>query len=78
MLIHHSPNLNHWFDQSLRRENVAQPQGWIEDLAHCASVDDAAGVIETLQTREWGTGVPKLRVVIILKNIGVTGTRKFD
>src|SRR6267143_833995 len=54
MLVHHSTNFDHWLDQLLRRKNVTQSQGGIEDLTHCACVDNTAGVIQPLQTWEWG------------------------
>src|SRR5438132_10367561 len=35
-------------------------------------------MVEPLQAREWGTGITKLRVVIVLKNVGVARARKID
>src|SRR5258707_8357755 len=78
MLIHHGANLDHRFDQLLRREDITQAQGWVEDLTHCACVDDTAGVIEPLQAWEWGTGIAKFGVMVVLENVCVTGTRKID
>src|SRR5437899_8266116 len=78
MLIHHSANLDYRFDQLFRCEDVTQAQGWVEDLAHGAGVDDAPGVIESLQTWEWGTGITKFRVVIVLENVSVAGAREID
>src|SRR5207249_11644525 len=68
ILIHHSANLDYRFDQLLRCEDVTQAQGWVEDLAHGAGVDDAPGVIESLQTWKWGTGITKFRIVIVLRS----------
>src|SRR6266550_3236314 len=78
MLIHDSANLDHRFDQLLRCEDVAQAQGRVENLTHCAGVDDTTGVIEPLQTWEWGTGITKFRVVIVLENISVARAREID
>src|SRR5438067_8320706 len=78
MLIHHSPNLDHRFDQLLWRYDITKPQGRIEDLAQCSGIDDTADVVETLQTWEWGTRVTKFRVVIVLENVGVTRSREID
>src|SRR6266480_1093146 len=78
MLIHDSANLDHRFDQLLRCEDVAQAQGRVENLTHCAGVDDTTGVIEPLQTWEWGTGITKFRVVIVLENVSVARARKID
>src|SRR6266516_6463553 len=78
MLIHHSANLDYRFDQLLRCEDITQAQGWVEDLAHGAGVDDAPGVIESLQTWKWGTGITKFRVVIVLENVSVARARKID
>src|SRR6266705_4093599 len=78
MLIHPCPNLDHRFDQLLRREDITQPQGWVEDLTHCARVDNATGVVEPLQTWEWGTRVTKFRIMIILENVSVAGAREID
>src|SRR6266481_2586403 len=35
-------------------------------------------MVEPLQAWEWGTGITKLRVVIVLKNVGVARARKID
>src|SRR6266568_4011416 len=78
MLVHDRTNFNHRFDQLLGRQDITQPRGRIQDLAHCAGVDNTPGVIEPLQTWEWGTGITKFRVVIILENVSVTGARKLD
>src|SRR4030095_556524 len=78
MLIHHGPNLDHWFNQCLWRQDIPQPQGWIENLAHRARVDDTTHIIEALQTWEWGTGITKFRVVVVLENVSVAGARKID
>src|SRR6266850_5398220 len=78
MLVHHRPNLNHRFDQLVWRDDITQPQRWVQNLAHRARVDDTTHIIQTLQTREWGTGVTKFRVVIVLENVGVARARKID
>src|SRR5436309_9117573 len=78
MLIHHSANLDHRFDQLFRCKQVAQTQRRIKNLAHGACVDDTTGVIQSLQTWEWGTGITKFRVVIVLENVSVAPTRKVD
>src|SRR5881397_3208657 len=78
MLIHHGPNLDHRINQLFRREQISDAQGRIENLAHRARVDHAAGIIESLQTRKWGAGETKFRVVIVLENVGVTLARKID
>src|SRR6266478_7362867 len=78
MLIHHSANLDYRFDQLLRCEDVTQAQGWVEDLAHGAGVDDAPGVIESLQTWKWGTGITKFRIVIVLENVSVARAREIN
>lgn len=48
MLVHHRANFDHWFDQLFWRQDVTQAQGGIEDLTHCACVDNTTGVIKTL------------------------------
>src|SRR5438132_3993062 len=78
MLVHHCTNFDHWVDQLLRRQNITQSQGGVEDLSHCACVDNTACIIKPLQTREWGTGIPKFRVMVILKDVSVAGARKID
>src|SRR5438552_13320672 len=78
MLIHHSANLDHRFDQLFRRQDITQAQGWIKNLAHGACVDDTTRVVQALQTWEWGTGITKFRVVIVLENVSVAPTRKVD
>src|SRR5438876_5986166 len=78
MLVHHRPNLNHRFDQLVWRDDITQPQRWVQDLAHRAGVDDATYIIQALQTWEWGTGVTKFRVVIVLENVGVARPCKID
>src|SRR5437762_2316840 len=78
MLIHHSANLDHRFDQLFRCKQVAQTQRGIKNLAHGACVDDTTGVIQPLQTWKWGTGITKFRVVIVLENVGVARARKID
>src|SRR5437899_10699441 len=78
MLVHDSANLDHRFDQMLRSQDITQPQGWVEDLTHGACVDNTTGVIEALQAWEWGTGVTKFRVVIVLENVRVAGACKLD
>src|SRR5436305_14782396 len=78
MLIGDRPDLDYWLYQLLWRQNITQAQGWIEDLAHCPGVNDATRVIESLQAGERRTGEAKLRVMIVLKNIGVTLTREID
>src|SRR6267154_5004371 len=35
-------------------------------------------MVEPLQTWEWGTGVTKFRVMIVLENVGVARARKID
>src|SRR5437763_16619492 len=78
MLIHHSANLDHRFDQLFRRQDITQAQGWIKNLAHCARVDDAASVIEPLQTWKRGTRATKFRVVIVFEKVSVAPARKID
>src|SRR5437588_3928325 len=78
MLIHHRADFNHRFYQLLRRQDITQAQGWIEYLTHCARVDDPAGVIESLQTWERGTGITKLRVMIVLENVSIALARKIN
>src|SRR4030095_2124680 len=78
MLVHHRANLNHRFDQLMWRDDIAEPQRWVQDLAHRARVNDAADVIQALHAWEWGTGVTKFRVVIVLKNVGIARARKSD
>src|SRR4029434_3529141 len=78
MLVHHSANLDHRFDQLFRCEQVAQTQRRIKNLAHGACVDDTTRVIESLQTWERGTGITKFRVVIVLENVSVAGAREID
>src|SRR5256886_9617629 len=78
VLIHHGANLDHWFDQLLRRQDITQAQGWVEDLTHCACVDDTAGVIEPLQAWERGTGIAKFGVMVVLENVRITRTGKID
>src|ERR1051326_6439501 len=78
MLVHHCSNLNHWFDQLMWRDDIAQAQRRVQDLAHRACINHTPHIIQALQTREWGTGVPKARVVMDLKNIGVACSRKID
>src|SRR5438067_241889 len=78
MLVHHRSNLNHRVDQLVWRDDITQPQRWVQDLAHRARVDDMTYIIQALQTREWGTGITKFRVMIVLKNVGVARARKID
>src|SRR5437016_10736391 len=76
MLVHHSANLDHWLDQLLRRQDIPQPQRRVEDLTHCARVDNTAGVIKPLQARERGTGISKCGMRVCLKYLRVAGGRK--
>src|SRR6266478_3070623 len=78
MLIHYSANLNYRFDQLLGSQNVAQAQRRVEYLAHRSRVDNTTGVIKPLQTREWGTGITKFGIMIVLENVSVAGARKID
>src|SRR6266496_4577633 len=78
MLVHHRPNLDHRFDQLVWRDDITQPQRWVQDLAHRACVDDATYIIQALQTWEWGTSITKFRVMIVLENVGVARARKID
>src|SRR5437867_769775 len=48
MLVHDRANLDHWFDQLFRREQVAQAQRGTKNLAHRAGVNYPAGIIEPL------------------------------
>src|SRR5262249_41560179 len=50
----------------------------VKNFAHRARVNDAAGVIESLQTWEWGTGEPKLGIMIILENVSVVFACEID
>src|SRR5207248_10382090 len=78
MLVHHRSNLNHRVDQLVWRDDITQAQRWIQDLAHCARVDDTTHIIQALQTWEWGTGITKFRVVIVFENVSVAGMRKIN
>src|SRR5436309_15132248 len=78
MLVHHRANLNHRFDELMWRDDITQPQGWVQNLAHRARVNDTTNIIQALQTWEWGTGVTKFRVVIVLENVGVARPCKID
>src|SRR5207248_4056389 len=78
MLIGDRPDLDYWLYQLLWRQNITQAQGWIEDLAHGPGVNNATGVIEPLQAWKRRTGEAKLRVVIVLENVGIALTRKVD
>ena len=78
VLVHDRPNLDHRFDQLMWRDDITQSQRWVQDLAHRAGVDDATDIIQALQTWEWGTGITKFRVMIVLENVGVALARKID
>src|SRR5436190_7943758 len=78
MLIGDRPDLDYWLYQLLWRQNITQAQGWIEDLAHCPGVNDATGVIESLQAGERRTGEAKLRVMIVFENVGIGVGRKIN
>src|SRR5437762_10392923 len=78
MLIGDRPDLDYWLYQLLWRQNITQAQGWIEDLAHCPGVNDATGVIESLQAGERRTGEAKLRVMIVLENVGIAVAREIN
>src|SRR4030095_846864 len=78
MLIHYRPDLNHRVDQLFRSEDVAEEKRWIENLTHRSGVDDAAGVIESLQTGERRTGKTKLGIVIVFENVGVALAGELD
>ncbi len=78
MLIHYRANLDHRFGQLFRSEDVTDAQRRIQNLAHRAGVNDAAAVIESLQTRERGAGKTKFRIVIVLENVSVVFSRKID
>src|SRR6516162_10663943 len=78
MLIHHRADLYHRLDQLVGRQNVSEPQRWVEDFAKCAGVDDAAAVIETLQTGQRGTSKTKFGVVVVLENVSIAFTREMD
>src|SRR5436190_12975704 len=78
MLVHHRPNLNHRFDQLMWRDDITQPQRWVQDLAQRARIDDATHIIQALQTWEWGTGITKFRVVIVLENVSIARARKIN
>src|SRR5204863_9935576 len=78
MLIGDRPDLDYWLYQLLWRQNITKAQGWIEDLAHCPGVNHATGVIESLQTWKRGTSEAKLRVVVVLKNVGIALAREID
>src|SRR5438477_12908375 len=71
MLIHHRPDLNHRVDQWFRGEDVTEPKRWIENLTHSSGIDDAPGVIESLQTGQRRASKTKLGIVIVFKNVGV-------
>src|SRR6266550_1249955 len=78
MLIGDRPDLDYWLYQLLRRQNITEAQGWIENFAHCPGVNNAARVIESLQTWKRGTSEAKLRVMIVLENVGIALTREID
>src|SRR4029077_16129025 len=78
MLVHHGANFNHRFDQLMWRDDITQPQRWVQDLAHRARVDNTPHIVQALQTWEWGTGITKFCIVIVLENVGVARARKID
>src|ERR1041385_6716071 len=78
MLIHDRADFDHRFDQPVRRQNVSESQRWVHDLAERAGIDDAAAIIESLQAGQRRAGKAKLRVVIVLENVGVVFVRKLD
>src|ERR1041385_4651235 len=78
MLVHHRADLDHWLDQLVGRENITKPQRRIKNLAQRAGVDDAAAVIETLQTRQRRASETKLGVMIVFENVRVACLREID
>src|SRR5215472_15859049 len=78
VLVHYSPNFNHWFDQLLWRHDIPQSQRRVQDLAHSTRIDNATHTIQALSTWEWGTSVTKFRVVIVLENVSVASAGEVD
>src|SRR5437870_1817284 len=78
MLVGDRANSDHRFYQFFRGQNVAQAQRWIENLTHGARVDDSPTVIQPLQARKRRAGKTKFRVMIVLKDVSITGMGKVD
>jgi len=78
MFDHHSANLDYRFDQLLSARIVTQAQGWVEDLAHGAGVDDAARSYRVPANMEVGDRYNEFRIVIVLENVSVARAREIN
>src|SRR3954452_3316021 len=78
VLIHDSAHLDEGIDKLRRRDQKTEAQRWIKDFAHSADINNPAGVVQTLKTRQRRPIEAELGIVIVLQDVAVARLREFD
>src|SRR5205823_8563842 len=71
VLVHESARLDEGVDKLGRCDQKTEAQRWVKDLAHTASINHPAGVVQTLKTWQRRPIETKLGIIIILQDVAV-------
>src|SRR4029077_1732974 len=69
VLVHDSAHLDEGIDKLWRCDQKTEAQRWIKDLAHTAGINNPAGVVQTLKTRQRRPHEQEIRVRNILPGV---------
>src|SRR5438034_6148136 len=78
VLVHDRAHLDEGIDKLRRCHQKTEAQRWIKDLAHSADVNNPAGIVQTLKTRQRRPIETELGIVMILQDIAVARLRELD
>src|SRR4029077_18344636 len=78
VLVHDRAHLDEGIDKLCRCDQETEAQRRIKDLAHTAGINNPAGVVQTLKTRQRRPIETELGIVIILQDVAVARFRELD
>src|SRR5262245_64390500 len=78
VLVHDSAHLNQGVDKLWRRDQKAEAQRRVKDLAHSAGINHPAGMVQTLKTWQRRPIETKLGIIIILQDVAVARLRELN
>ena len=78
VLVHNRAYLDEGIDKLWRCDQKTEAQRWIKDFAHSAGINNPAGVVQTLKTRQRRPIETELGIVIILQDVAVARLRELD
>src|SRR5262245_28383661 len=78
VLVHDRTHLDEGIDKLWRCDQKTEAQRWIKDFAHTADINNPAGMVQTLKTRQRRPIETELGIVIILQDVAIARLCELD